>query len=463
MKDYRYELLFKFLGALVFALVTTTLVAILSGKPPTEVGPGTTRLTENGTSPEGSHRPEPSPPTASRVSAAVAISSDSVGRGKTLFVLNCAPCHGGDGTGNPDFSAPALAGQDGRYLVRQLEKFREGTRGSHPEDVQGMQMAPLLRLLPNDQAIEDVAAYLSSMQPFRALATLDAAPQKGKALYAGTCLPCHGDKGQGNPLLKAPRLAGQADWYVARQIAKFKSGVRGAHEKDAEGMQMAAMAKSIMDDQAVMNLAAYINGLTEETAIKDDTVEVVSSEPLHGEVLFKLNCAPCHGQDGQGNYALNAPALAGQHDWYLVRQLEKFEDGSRGAHPEDLEGMQMAPISRLLGDKGSLNDVIAHIAGMALFDAEGALDGDAGHGKTIYSGNCLPCHGEKAQGNPILKAPRLAGQADWYLVRQLTKFKQGIRGTHQKDTEGMQMAAMAKTLMNEKAIKDVAAYVNELQ
>ena len=462
MKDYRHELLFKSLGVVALVVVATALVAILPDTPSSSVGPGATGLAESDI-PGRRQGLEPYPPAASQESAAATIPGASADRGKALFALNCAPCHGVDGMGNYDFSAPALAGQDGRYLVRQLENFRDGTRGSSPEDIQGLQMAPLLRLLPDQQAAEDVAAYVSGMPPFKAAPTLDADPEKGKSLFAGTCLPCHGNQGQGNPVLNAPRLAGQADWYVARQIAKFKSGIRGAHEKDVQGMQMAAMAKSIMDEQAVTNLAAYINRLTEETAAKDDTERVVASEPLRGATQFTLNCAPCHGQNGQGDYALNAPALAGQHDWYLIRQIEKFADGTRGAHPEDVQGMQMAPMARLLGDDESLRDVVAHIASLPPSHTKGTLGGDPGNGKTIFSGSCLPCHGEKAQGNPILKAPRLAGQADWYLVRQLTKFKQGIRGAHQKDSEGMQMAAMAKTLMDEKAIRDAAAYINEFQ
>ena len=52
-------------------------------------------------------------------------------------------------------------------------------------------------------------------------------------------------------------------------------------------------------------------------------------------------CSMCHGNDGEGNAALNAPALAGQEAWYLKRQLQKFKDGVRGTHPDDVYGMQM--------------------------------------------------------------------------------------------------------------------------
>jgi cytochrome c553 len=40
-----------------------------------------------------------------------------------------------------------------------------------------------------------------------------------------------------------------------------------------------------------------------------------------GQALFNINCAPCHQLGGGGNLAFHAPALAGQHDWYLARQL----------------------------------------------------------------------------------------------------------------------------------------------
>ena len=61
-----------------------------------------------------------------------------------------------------------------------------------------------------------------------------------------------------------------------------------------------------------------------------------------------------------------------------------------------------------------------------------------------------------------LNAPALAGQEEWYVIRQLQNFKNGIRGTNPKDTFGMQMAPMAQTLPNDQAIEDVAAYIKSL-
>ena len=67
-----------------------------------------------------------------------------------------------------------------------------------------------------------LSAMLFSATP--ALAQGDAAA--GKAHYA-TCVACHGDNAQGNQTLNAPRLNHLEPVYVAAQLVKFRSGVRG--------------------------------------------------------------------------------------------------------------------------------------------------------------------------------------------------------------------------------------------
>ena len=81
-------------------------------------------------------------------------------------------------------------------------------------------------------------------------------PAAGKALFA-TCAACHGANGEGNVALNAPPIAGQEAWYVARQLRNFKAGIRGG-ANDAFGAQMAPMAQTLPDEQAMKNVAAYI-------------------------------------------------------------------------------------------------------------------------------------------------------------------------------------------------------------
>ncbi len=98
---------------------------------------------------------------------------------------------------------------------------------------------------------------------------------------------------------------------------------------------------------------------------------------------------------------------------------------------------------------------------VSLYSATSLAAGDAAKGKTLYA-TCGACHGQNAEGMEALNAPKLAGQEEWYVVRQLQNFKAGIRGTNPKDTYGMQMAPMAQTLPNDQAMEDVAAYIKSL-
>ena len=58
---------------------------------------------------------------------------------------------------------------------------------------------------------------------------------------------------------------------------------------------------------------------------------------------------------------MNAPGLKGMNDWYMVTQLQKFRDGTRGDHPEDTIGAQMVAFSTILPDEPALLDVVAYI------------------------------------------------------------------------------------------------------
>jgi cytochrome c553 len=101
--------------------------------------------------------------TVGLVAAAGAVQADgNVERGKGLYAV-CATCHGERGEGVEEMNGPALVGLEPWYLVRQLENFKAGIRGSDPKDIYGLQMAPMAKILPDTQAMEDIAAYLQSL------------------------------------------------------------------------------------------------------------------------------------------------------------------------------------------------------------------------------------------------------------------------------------------------------------
>ena len=136
--------------------------------------------------------------------------------------------------------------------------------------------------------------------------------------------------------------------------------------------------------------------------------------------------------------------------------------GIRGADAKDVYGSQMRPMAMTLADEAAVKNVVAYIQTLPVAKAKPTLDGDADQGKALYA-VCATCHGQKAEGNLALHAPRLNIQEDWYLLRQLKNFKDGIRGRHPQDTYGAQMQAMSNTLPDEAAMKNVIAYIISLE
>lgn len=186
-----------------------------------------------------------------------------------------------------------------------------------------------------------------------------------------------------------------------------------------------------------------------------------STPTLPGSALYGA-CQNCHGLDGAGNPKLAAPAIAGLPEWYVERQLNKFRTGIRGAHPDDLEGLRMRPMSRQMKNEDEVRAVSAYVAAMPKKAAGPSVEGgDAAAGAASYA-VCLACHGADGKGNQQMNAPPLVGQHDWYLLAQLKKFKGGLRGANPKDITGGQMRPMSMTLADEQAMKNVVAHISTL-
>jgi cytochrome c oxidase subunit 2 len=185
----------------------------------------------------------------------------------------------------------------------------------------------------------------------------------GKAAYA-VCAACHGANGEGNVALNAPKLSGQGAWYLERQLHLFKQGARGTHDKDVYGKLMAPMAATLVDEAAMANVVAYIASLPDAPAATTIKGDLDSGRRRYA------TCAACHGPDGGGIAATNAPRLKGMSDWYMATQLKNFRDGVRGHHAQDVYGGQMALIAGMLGDDAAVGDVLAHINGLAARNGE---------------------------------------------------------------------------------------------
>jgi cytochrome c oxidase subunit 2 len=206
--------------------------------------------------------------------------------------------------------------------------------------------------------IEEQAAFDDWLASYPTFAEVLARPEPnvavGQALYA-VCGACHGAQAEGNEMLNAPKLTGQDSWYMKRQIQNFQHGLRGGDTADTFGAQMAPMAATLSDEAAIDNVLAYI-----ETLPDKPPPVTVEGDAARGEQIF-ITCQSCHGLQGQGIWAQNAPRLSGANDWYLERQLNNYRQGIRGSHPQDLYGKQMNLVAGVLRSDQAVKDLVAYI------------------------------------------------------------------------------------------------------
>jgi len=190
------------------------------------------------------------------------------------------------------------------------------------------------------------------------------------------------------------------------------------------------------------------------------TQSVEPGNAVTGQAMYAV-CSACHGPDGGGNQALNAPKLAGQSSWYLTRQINHYKQGARGGVTDDAIGQQMAPMAATLANDAAVANVAAYIESLPDIATTTTITGDVDRGADLYK-TCAACHGADGRGIWSQNAPRLANMSDWYLSSEIQSFKNGTRGSHAKDDYGVQMVLMSIMLRSERDINDVLAYINTL-
>lgn len=183
----------------------------------------------------------------------------------------CAACHGVDGN-SADPQYPRIAGQNERYIARQLALFKSGERNTPMAAIMQPFAMPL-----SAQDMRDIGAYYAG-QKGRAgiaddtpIATGDYAGMKfyevGEQIYRrgdfarGTpsCMACHGPAGRGNPGPPYPAIGGQYADYTARQLRLYRDGMVLGSGDDANSVMAAVAAK--LTDEEIDGLASYLEGL----------------------------------------------------------------------------------------------------------------------------------------------------------------------------------------------------------
>ena len=144
-----------------------------------------------------------------------------------IAITVCGTCHGQQGNGTqPKF--PRLAGQNANYLATQLKAFRSQERGD--PDALGYMWGMAAEL--DDDSIAALAAYYAAQKPEAGPRADQAAISRGREIYQNgitaegvpACSSCHGPDAHGQQ--DFPRLAGQHEQYILKQLSSFRSNMR---------------------------------------------------------------------------------------------------------------------------------------------------------------------------------------------------------------------------------------------
>ncbi len=178
----------------------------------------------------------------------------------------------------------------------------------------------------------------------------DAAAGQGKAAVCGAC---HGADGN-SPAPNFPKLAGQGERYLLKQLKDIKSGNRVV-------LEMTGILTPL-SDQDLADIAAYFSSQKMSVGTADPKLVARGQEIFRGGNLETgmPACTGCHSPDGAGNAAAGFPHLGGQHATYVAKQLTNFREGER---TNDGDNMIMRGIAAKLSNK-DIAAVSSYIQGL---------------------------------------------------------------------------------------------------
>jgi cytochrome c553 len=134
-----------------------------------------------------------------------------------------------------------------------------------------------------------------------------------------------------------------------------------------------------------------------------------------GGGLYGVHCSRCHGKDAVGDPRNVIPALAGQREAYLVKELADFVELERSG-----EEMHAVVSKAALNEPQAWADLAAYLSRLHVVRFPETADGAGVElGEAIYQEQCSSCHEEDARGDDDGFIPSLRDQHYSYLVRQM--------------------------------------------
>jgi cytochrome c553 len=356
---------------------------------------------------------------AAQTAESTAVTAPRASQRGRLAAMSCAGCHGSDGN-SPNPKIPSLAGQPVDYLFKASMDYQYGLRHN---ELMRKAIAGL-----DEATLKAIAVYFSGQQPDSRLFYVREAskrfdPVGDGARIASACNGCHGEGGNSR-VSGVPSLSGLHVKYLFSATNAYREGQR-AHKT------MQTMV-DFLDELGTEKVAFYY---ASQQPKQHKTVQ--AGERAKGEVLSE-KCVSCHGEGGRSDKP-EVPALAGQDRNYLIKATREYAIGKR-QHDGMLNAVEKLPLDDIM----ALADYYANQAGQP---APGVYPPEPT--AKLITERCVKCHGEHGYSNEFDK-PRLAGQAEAYLITAMQQYADGRRNHNA-------MAAMSEVLSLIE-IKGIAAY-----
>jgi cytochrome c553 len=169
------------------------------------------------------------------------------------------------------------------------------------------------------------------------------------------CAACHSVDGN-SVVPNWPKLAGQHQEYMVRQVTLIKSGARPVPE-------MMGITPGL-SEQDILDLAAYFSAQKSSGGLADESKVVL------GERIFRAGnadsavpaCMSCHGPAGEGNPLSGYPVLAGQHALYTANMLTRFRQGEHWGEGDAPSKVMNGSASELTNEE--IEAVASYIQGL---------------------------------------------------------------------------------------------------
>ena len=167
------------------------------------------------------------------------------------------------------------------------------------------------------------------------------------------CGACHGPDGN-SAAPNFPKLAGQGERYLLKQLTDIKDGKRQVLEMTGQ--------LTNLSEQDLADIAAYYAKQKNSVGAADPKLVERGQALFRGGDLSKglPACTGCHSPDGVGNAPAGFPHLGGQHADYIEKQLIGFREGDR---TNDGDTMTMRSISAKLSNK-DIKALASYIQGL---------------------------------------------------------------------------------------------------